>query len=162
MIIYVKTDNNDSGIPLTVVSSNTVAEVKKKVNTELGIPTSGHFFLFGGKTLQDKSTLGDYNIKGDSALHLVTRTIGGGMQLFVKGLSSTNTVVHVGDDCTLAGLKKAIQEKTGIPADYRLLFGGKQLDGENVKLKDFNIVSESALFTVYRLLGGYGNISLEI
>lgn len=162
MIIYIKTDNENSGIPLTVVSGNTVAEVKQKVNAELGIPTAGHFFLFGGKTLQDRSTLGDYNIKGDSALHLVTRTIGGGMQLFVKGISSKNTVVQVDDDCTLAGLKKVIEEKTEVPPNYRLLFGGKQLDGENVKLRDFNIVSECAIFTVYRLLGGFGDISLNI
>ena len=54
-------------------ASNTIANVKTKIQDEIGMPFQQQVLMFGGKTLEDGQTLSHYSIPKKETLRLIHR-----------------------------------------------------------------------------------------
>jgi ubiquitin C len=156
MVISVKTLSGRT-CTLNVEPSETVYDIKSKIEDKEGLPIDQQMLVFMRKQLEDHRTLADYEIKSESTIHLlvfeVTDSNGGSMVISVKTPTGKIITLNVKPSETVYDIKSKIEDQEGIPIyQQKLLFTGKQLE-DHCTLADYKIERESTLHLILRLRG---------
>ena len=142
-MVFIKTLTGRT-IMVMVGPHDTVAQVKRKIERQEGIPASHQRLIFVGEQLHDQHCLLDYRIEHESAVHLVLRS-GDSYEVYVDIPGGRSHAFEVLPSDGLAYIKNKLREREGIPLELMELYLGDQLLDDSVSVRENGVSAGSIL-----------------
>ncbi|PKM55661.1 MAG: hypothetical protein CVV00_03030 [Firmicutes bacterium HGW-Firmicutes-5] len=166
MQIFVRTLTGKN-ITLDVEPTDTIVNLKGKIEDMEAIPTNQQRLLFSGVKLEDNRTLADYNIQKEATIELGDRSsfsIIDGNITVVTGTTDGTIKVIYGDDGSGGQL-----EEDNIPADMGISITGTTITNKvvvngvtaNITINDLDIQHSEDFVCAFELLNG-ANVILTL
>ncbi|KAM0053241.1 putative Ubiquitin-like domain-containing protein [Helianthus debilis subsp. tardiflorus] len=154
MRIFINIPTGES-ITLKVKSSDTIGNLKTKIQDKMHVPYDEQEMIFNEMVLDNMDTLAEHNIKRESTLTLM-RISTVYMRIFIKTLTGSTVTLEVKPSDTVRYVKSKFHEKEDTCAliNLRLIFNGRQLE-DGLTLAEYHILNESTIQCFPRLGGGW-------
>jgi hypothetical protein len=111
--IYLTTLGSDTAIPMRVLSSDTIASVKMRIQAYKGFYTKQQRLVYGGRELtRDDRLIRDYGVSDGEKLHLVLH-LSDIVDVTVTTIDGREYVFKVERSRSVRDLKQRISEKEG-------------------------------------------------
>ena len=141
--------------PLSVKHSETVREMKEKINLKLGCAVKWQELALDGMVLRDSETVLMSNIQTKSKLSLKVVDHSAPFTIFIKTDTGRKVPLEVARDTTLHTIKMIVQaEITRVPYDsQRMVTNGKMIVGNELTMDQLNITEGTMIHLVMQLRG---------
>ncbi|CAB5395627.1 unnamed protein product [Rhizophagus irregularis] len=124
-VIHVVITKTRKTLELKADTSDTVKQIKQKIQSEENIPLDQQCLIFDGRQLYNAHTLSYYNIKKGSTLNLECKLI----TIYVKIFNGETIDLEVEVIDTIGQVKQKVRDKEGTPiANQQLIFFNKTLN----------------------------------
>ena len=142
---------------LKVEASDTVEDVKAKIQDKENFPQGKQRLIFTGQELEDAHSHSNYNIQKGSKLYLVLK-LRSGMQIYVKTITGTTITLEVEASNTIESVKARIRDKGFQQDQLRLMLPSYDQFGNHCTLLEdghtldyYSILNHSTLHLVPEL-----------
>uniref|UniRef100_S4RLY9 Ubiquitin-like domain-containing protein n=1 Tax=Petromyzon marinus TaxID=7757 RepID=S4RLY9_PETMA len=146
-------DLEGNSLRLMVKLSESVLELKARIQSKWKVSPAQQRLAYGGTALQDGTTLAKCGLKQNSTVNLLH--VDNAVDVFVKTLANKTLTIEVKLSNSVLSLKQKVHQKAGIAVNQQILTFGSHTLEDDQKLESYGIQQHSTITMQGRLRGGY-------